>query len=265
MQDTGKPLVYGRKYTRDAYPSKGFVMYLPITESPMGMNFTEKLKYRKTCTSETLNFYRHNGWIDRKTRMVELSICAAPFTSTSTNFGHSEIVDAVACFNLNFEINRYGAWLPKYNIWSGTTFASHEYRSSFDALFRYGSIIPALVMLLLEFNELLVKRLRYFSFSSFWNYLDIIISVMAITFASRFNIDVVHSLVNKSYDGEATQLGVTMVSLSNVKHARVQYGWLMFMMFLRLVKYISINARFELPVLTLIHSVRLSIPILIFL
>ena len=39
----------------------------------------------------------------------------------------------------------------------------------------------------------------------------------------------------------------------------------MFLMFMRLVKYISINARFELPVLTLIHSIRLSIPILIFL
>ena len=66
--------------------------------------------------------------------------------------------------------------------------------------------------------------------------MDIIISVMAITFAGKFNIDVVHSLDGMLYDDvEATQLGVTMTGLSNVKDARIQYGWLMFIMFLRLV------------------------------
>ena len=81
-EDTGKPPVFGRRYTSDPYPSRGFVMYLPITASPKGLNFTEKFKFRTQCTSETLNFYRQNGWLDRSTRMVELSVCAAPFTST---------------------------------------------------------------------------------------------------------------------------------------------------------------------------------------
>ena len=266
-EDTGKPPVFGRRYTRDPYPSKGFVMYLPITASPKGLNFTEKLKFRTQCTSETLNFYLENGWLDRSTRMVELSVCAAPFTSTAQHdFGGYDVIDAVACFNLNFEIDRYGAWHPKHTISSGTSFVSDTYREYTKGLVLYGSIVPAIIMLLLEFNEILVKRFGYFSFSSFWNYLDIIISVMAITFAGKFNIDVVHSLDGMLYDDvEATQLGVTMTGLSNVKDARIQYGWLMFIMFLRLVKYISINARFELPVLTLIHSFRLSIPILIFL
>ena len=211
--DTGKPPVYGRKYTADPYPSKGFVMYLPIIQSPKNLNFTEILKHRTACTVETLNFYRQNGWIDRKTRMVELSVCAAPFTSTAVeDFGTYETVDAVACFNLNFEINRYGAWLPKYTISSGTSFANPAYRGIYENFVRLGSIIPAVIMLALEFNEMLVRRFAYFSFNSFWNYLDIIISVMAITFAGRFQIDIVHSLSDYDYSaGEATQLGKTMV------------------------------------------------------
>ena len=110
-----------------------------------------------------------------------------------------------------------------------------------------------------------MRRFKYFSFDNIWNLFDLAISILSLNFAVKFKLDVIHANEDIPLVGDESRLGVTMAGLTTSQSCRVQYGWIMFMMTLRLVKFISPTPRMELPILTLIKALQQSTSMLLFL
>ena len=265
LKDTGKPSV---TISDIVYPGKGFVVELPFLakfkEGPIA-TYSQVQNHRNKCVLESIEYLSLNDWIDHSTRMVQLSVCAAPFTSTSATFRGSQYQDSVACIAMQFTIDRYGFLTPVYNIQAGTAFGNDLFRKSQSELYKTICTVPAIIMLFFEVNEMLVKRKKYFSGGEVWNIFDIIICVLSLSFASSFQIDVVYANQSAAIAGDTTSLGMTMMGLDNIRNCRVQYGWIMFLMTLRLVKYFGLNDRIELPVRVMVQALANSFSMILFL
>ena len=249
--DTGKPSVSHDGVT---FPSTGYYLHLPWIMNYKNASGTQpsyagQMDGRNKCVSEALSFFEKNSWVDQSTRLAQVSICASPFTSTASTFKKGEFQDSVACMQMQFYINRYGIVTPKYVIMAGTAFGNDGYRRSQESIYLCICILPAVIMLIFEFNEILVRRFKYFSFDNIWNLFDLAISILSLNFAVKFKLDVIHANEDIPLVGDESRLGVTMTGLKTSQGCRVQYGWIMFMMTLRLVKFISPTPRMELPIL----------------
>jgi hypothetical protein len=265
--NTGKPSV---SYDGVTFPSTGYYLHLPWimkykNASGTQPSYAGQMDGRNKCVSEALSFFEKNSWVDQSTRLVQVSICASPFTSTASTFEKGQFQDSVACMQMQFYINRYGIVTPKYVIMAGTAFGNDAYRRSQESIYLCICILPAVAMLIFEFNEILVRRFKYFSFDNIWNLFDLAISILSLNFAVKFKLDVIHANEDIPLVGDESRLGVTMAGLTTSQSCRVQYGWIMFMMTLRLVKFISPTPRMELPILTLIKALQQSTSMLLFL
>jgi len=265
FKDTGKPSV---TISDIMYPGKGFVVELPFLASFKGgpnTTYGQMQNHRNKCVLEGIEYLSLNDWVDHSTRMVQLSVCAAPFTSTSATFRGSQYQDSVACIAMQFTIDRYGLLTPVYNIQAGTAFGNDLFRKSQSDLYKIICTLPAILMLFFEVNEMLVKRKEYFSGGEVWNIFDILICVLSLSFAASFQIDVVHANKSAAIAGDTTSLGMTMTGLDNIRNCRVQYGWIMFLMTLRLVKYFGFSDRIELPVRVMLQALANSFSMILFL
>ena len=222
------------------------------------------VEYQSYCTKNKLAFLKSNGWIDQSSRGLYVTICMAPFMTKTTRIkpGSTNDVDVAGCFRILFEISRYQYVSPHYSFYTTRTNTSQEYALAVEQTVQIIFLMLALVLLITEFVELLVKRSRYFFFKDLvWNILDIVVGIICLIIFASYSAAPVLQTDTNVVDPNS----ITVQAINKQIFVVRAYGCLLFLLSLRMTKVIAISSVFKVPILTLFHSIYKSMPFIAFL
>ena len=249
------------------YPGNGYVEDILVhSKKKQGMPFATAAANRvDSVTKRWTTYLKNNRYIDSKTRAVYIEGCLAPFyviyndqgpeglrTSSDSNdyvYTDRQLQDVGLCFQFGFEFTRFGYVIPSY--WLSSTVsdssATQHYRGEVIAFCTCWLIV-------LFFFELLdaykIGFDKYFQTAgkNFFAIITIVIMILLIALMANYDPGNFITPVDSS---KANDISTIVKALEKAEIVCELAGWIVFLAFVRIIKYVASVQMFYQPLLTI--------------
>jgi hypothetical protein len=255
-----------------SYLTEGYTFSLPVghgTQVGDLGSVDNVLAYSSHCSTQRLLFMSKNSWIDQSTRLVTVSFCATPFTSTTETLpAMNRPSEPAICFRAVFDIDRYGLVSPSYNTYMGTRYLLASNEGYYKRVFSFTTVVFPIYFLFVELIEMAIRQKRYCrKEEAIWNWFDLIIAVTCMAFGLNFSITPFEVADQIQFDAsDNDQIFHTFEALMANRSWMFYAGLINFFSTIKLIRVVSLrSSHSRLPVLTIFRSMWDSVPFLIFL
>eukprot|EP00943_MAST-04B_sp_MAST-4B-sp1_P003661 g3661.t1 len=250
------------------YPGSGYVEDIQVHSirrqgrpfSTIAQNRVDSVKKR------WITYLKNNRYIDSHTRAMYIEGCLAPFYVIHNDRGPqglqyvkdskdyvytaNELQDIGLCFQFGFEFTRFGFVIPSY--WVSSTVSDSSGTEGYK-----GEVIAFCTcwLLVLLFFELLdaykIGFQKYFTTTgqNFFTIITLTLAVLLIALMAHYDPN---NFITPSDSSKANDLPAIVKALENSEIVCELSGWIVFLSFVRVIKYVASVQMFYQPLLTIL-------------
>lgn len=266
------------------YSGGGYVENVECMSKRTGSSTYNEVQVDRNNAVRTrwLTFLRHHKYLDQATRAVFLEGCLASFfvvysdrgpeslrnvatspeaNGTQVDYSAAELTDVGMCFQIVFEVDKYGHVHPSY--WVSSMVSDSSATSGYQAEYRAFALAWALWMVVWEVVGLLALGCHsYWAFNPFWGVVAWI--NIGLLFSTTAYYDP-QNFITTADASEENSLADVMLALHRMDMVRTLTAANVAISWVRVIKYMSIVPPFYPPILALILAARDIVVFVIFL